>query len=132
MENQKEKAIKFAQWLTKMLVLNDMGSARDFSRVCQVSEQSLSRFLSPKPTPISHTYQLPKRETLIKIAKGFGVAAEEAFKAAGYFSIETEKFEELEIFLALYVQLNAGQKEKVRNSLSDLQITMQQMLEEDH
>lgn len=80
--------------------------------------------------PITRTYQLPKRETLIKIANGLSVPALEALEALGYFSIETGIFAELKPFIALYGQLSGDQKEIVTNNLSDLLIKMQQILED--
>ena len=86
--------------------------------------------LTPKLTPITNRHPVPTRETLTKIANGLGVPPEEAFKAAGHFSIETEKFEELEPFLTFYVQLKAKQKEEVRILLIEVQNSIELMIEE--
>jgi transcriptional regulator with XRE-family HTH domain len=83
----KQQAEAFAKWLKSQMDEKEFRFAVDLARISGVSAQAISGMLAPRPSPNTNKYQVPRRDTLIKIARALGADKDEALKAAGYLPI---------------------------------------------
>lgn len=83
-ERVKQQCFALADFLKRQMLSAEIGKASDLARLSGVSPQSLSRLLDPKPLPDTGKYHLPRRDTILKLARPLGVGPDEILAAAGY------------------------------------------------
>lgn len=80
------QAEKFAEWIKERMGAIGIRFAAELAESSGISAQGISGMLTPRRSPNTGKYHLPRRETVAKLARPLGVTVEEALTAAGYLS----------------------------------------------
>lgn len=98
---------KLSEWLNEMLIKHNMTQAQ-LARKARVSKGVISRYINNQASKPSET-------TLKKIAKAFGIPAEEIFYIVGYLDKKPETNTTLEEINYILATLNPDQQYQVKN-----------------
>ena len=85
--DQELYAKAFASWLSAKMKERGFRFAADLARASDVSPQTISGWLHPRPSPNTGKYQSPRREMVLKLYRVLGVTKEEILEAAGFSAI---------------------------------------------
>lgn len=84
MKTIQAQAEHFAAWVKEKMADREIRFVADLKRMSGLSQSTLGGILEPKTSPNTGKFSLPRRDSVIALARALGADRDEALRAAGY------------------------------------------------